>query len=385
MEASSQNRHHDSNEETQMKQWMARAGAGVVAVAACSAHAQSNVTISGNVDVGLRLDQGNRSQRTVTTNSLLPSRITFGSLEDLGGGLQAQALLETGFRIDDGSGTANPPGVATGGLSFGRFAGVALGSERTGYVSAGRQYTPLFVLAASGAADVFGGAALGGSVLVSSLTVRASNSIAYTYGYGPRNLLRGAPSTGLGFAAMYAPGEAANGSSAGNQWGFNASWGNGTWWAGYGLHEVRGNSAAINPSAAEAPSPRLRQETIAAAYSIGNLKLNTGFNRGRNGLNTAAGVNRNGWYVGLSYALTPAQEVKAFYGRVDDRRPANTDFTTWQFAYLYSLSKRTQLYALAGVVDNSATATTVLSSPSPYAITAGTTARPVALGILHRF
>lgn len=368
-----------------MKQWMVRAGASMVAVAACSAHAQSNVTISGNVDVGVRVDQGNKSQPTVTTNSLLPSRITFSSLEDLGGGLQAQALLETGFRIDDGSGAANPPGVATGGLSFGRFAGVALGSERTGYVSAGRQYTPLFVMAASGVADVFGGAALGGSVLVSSLTVRASNSIAYTYGYGPRTLLRGSPATGFGFAAMYAPGEAANGSSAGNQWGFNASWGNGTWWAGYGMHEVRGNSAAINPSAAESASPRLKQETLAAAYSVGNLKLNTGFNRGRNGLNTGAGVNRTGWYVGASYSLTPSQELKAFYGRVNDRRTANADFNTWQFAYIYSLSKRTQLYALAGVVDNSATSSTVLSAPTAYAITPGTTARSMALGILHRF
>ena len=240
-----------------MKRWIMGAGAGLVAAAASCAHAQSAVTISGNLDVGVRVDKGNTSLTSVTSNSLLPSRMTFSSLEDLGGGLRAQAILETGFRVDDGSSAANPPG-ASAGLTFGRFAGVALGSDEAGYVSAGRQYTPLFVLAASGVADVFGGAALGGSVLVSSLTVRASNSLAYTYGYGPRNLLRAAPAQGLGFAAMVAPGEASAGGSAGNQWGFNASYGHGAWWAGYGMHRVRGNSAAINPAAAESPSPALR-------------------------------------------------------------------------------------------------------------------------------
>jgi predicted porin len=342
------------------------------------------VSISGNLDVGIRIDKGNTSLTSVTTNSLLPSRMTFSSLEELGGGLRAQALLETGYRVDDGSGAANPPG-APAVLTFGRFAGVALGSERMGYISAGRQYTPLFVLAASGVADVFGGAALGGSVLVSSLTVRASNSLAYTYGYGPRNLLRGAPATGLGFAAMVAPGESAAGGSAGNQWGFNVSYGDGPWWVGYGMHRVHGNSAAINPAVADSTSPDLRQDTLAAAYSIGDLKLNTGFNRGRNGLNTAAGVNRDGWYVGLSYALTPNQEIKAFYGRMNDRRPIDADFATYQFAYTYAFSKQTQFYVLAGVVDNSATATTVLSNPSPVAITAGTTARTITAGILKRF
>jgi predicted porin len=367
-----------------MERWITGAGAGLLFAAASCAQAQSAVTLSGNLDVGVRIDKGNTSLRSVTSNSLLPSRMTFSSLEELGGGFRAQALLETGFRVDDGSGAANPPGAPPV-LTFGRFAGVAVGSEATGYVSAGRQYTPLFVLAASGVADVFGGAALGGSVLVSSLTVRASNSLAYTYGYGPRNLLRGSPAQGLGVAAMVAPGEATNGGSAGNQWGFNASYGSGAWWVGYGMHRVRGNSAAINPAAPDSASPTLRQDTLAAAYTIGDLKLNTGFNRGRNGLNTAAGVNRYGWYVGLSYALTPNQEIKAFYGRMNDRRPINSDFSTYQLAYTYAFSKQTQFYVLAGMVDNSAAGTTVLANPSPVAISPGITARSLTAGILKRF
>lgn len=370
-----------------MERWVLWASVGTLATVASFAQAQTGdgLTISGNLDVGLRVDSGSGTMRSVQSNSLLPSRVTFGSLEELGGGYRAQMVLETGLTVNNGAGAANPPGVPAGGLTFGRFAAVALGSERTGYISAGRQYTPLFVMAASGVADVYGGAALGGSVLVSSLTVRTSNSIAYTYGYGPRTLLRGSPASGLGIAVMVAPGESSTVGGAGNQAGFNVTYGNGTWWAGYGYHQVHGNSAAINPAAPDSSSPLLRQQTVAAAYSIGAWKFNTGFNQGRNGIATNSGINRTGWYVGTSYQFAENQEIKAFYGRVNDKRPINADFSTWQVGYLYSLSKLTQLYALAGVVDNSATGTTVLSNPTPPTITAGTTARSVAVGILKRF
>jgi predicted porin len=370
-----------------MAQWSIRIGVGTLAIGISLAHAQnhSGVTIGGNVDVSMRSDTGSMTTNSVTGNSLLPSRITISALEDLGNGYQAQVILETGFRVDDGTGAANPPGVAAGAMSFGRFAGVALGSERTGYLSAGRQYTPLFVMAASGVADVFGGAALGGSVLVSSLTTRASNSLAYTYGYGPRNLLRASPPVGLGVAVMLAPGESPTGNGAGRQAGFNVSYGLGPWWGGYGFHQISGNSAAINPAQPDSTSPHLRQQTIATAYNFGNVKLNAGFNRGDNGLNGSTGVRRSGWYVGTSYVFGGNQEIKAFYGRVDDRRPLNADFATYQLAYIYNLSKRTQLYTLAGVVDNSASSSAILSNPSPQAIAPGMTARSLVVGVLHRF
>lgn len=358
------------------------AAASLLALLAQGAAAQ--LSVGGNLDVGLRVDRTRGTLRSLTSNSWLPSRITFGALEELGDGLRAQVVLEAGLTVDDGAGAVPPPGGSAGPLSFGRFSAVALGSDAMGYVSFGRQYTPLFVLGASGVADVFGGAALGGSNSVSSFTVRASNAIAYTYGYGPRTLLRGSPAQGLGVAVMWAPGEALAPTDAGQQGGFNVSYGDGAWWLGYGYHQLRGNSAAINPAVAVSASPVLRQQTLAAAYKLGALRFTVGLNQGRNGLNTTAGVDRRGWYLGSAWE-SGLHEFKAFYGRVDDRSINQRDYATLQFGYSYSLSKLTQLYALAGWVDNRDRASTVLLNTSPATVPAGVDVRSLALGVLKRF
>lgn len=354
------------------------------AMLALNAAAQSQVTVNGNLDVGLRLDKTASTLRSVTSNSLLPSRITMGVLEELGDGLRAQVVLETGLTVDDGAGAVPPPGGTVGPLSFGRFSAVALGSDAAGYLSVGRQYTPLFVLGASNVADVFGGAALGGVSTVSSFTVRASNAVAYTYGYGPRTLLRAAPAKGLGVALMWAPGEAVTPHDAGQQGGFNLSYGDGRWWAGYGYHQLRGNSAAINPAAATSSTPVLRQQTLSAAYNFGSWRVSAGINQGRNGLAGTAALDRRGWYVGSALELG-LHEFKLFYGRVDDRSVNQRDYATLQFAYVYSLSKQTQLYALAGTVNNNNRAATVLLNTSPSSIAAGVDPRSLAFGVLKRF
>lgn len=355
-----------------------------LATATLGAAAQSQVTLTGNLDVGLRLDKTKSSLRSVSSNSLLPSRITIGVLEELGDGLRAQVVLETGLTVDDGAGAVPPPGGSVGPLSFGRFSAVALGSDAAGYLSLGRQYTSLFVLGASNVADVFGGAALGGVSTVSSFTVRASNAVAYTYGYGPRTLLRGAPANGLGVAVMWAPGEAVSPQHAGQQGGFNVSYGNGRWWAGYGYHQLRGNSAAINPAAAVSSTPVLRQQTLSAAYNFGSWRVSAGINQGRNGLAGTAGLDRRGWYVGSAVEMG-LHELKVFYGRVNDRSVNQRDYSTLQFGYTYSLSKQTQLYALVGTVNNNDRATTVLLNTSPSSIAAGVDPRSVAIGVLKRF
>lgn len=362
------------------------AGLGsALAMLALGAAAQSQVTVTGNLDIGLRLDKTGGTLRTVSSNSLLPSRITIGVLEELGDGLRAQAVLEAGLTVDDGAGAVPPPGGTAGPLSFGRFSAVALGSDAAGYVSIGRQYTPLFVLGASNSADVFGGAALGGVSTVSSFTVRASNALAYTYGYGPRTLLRGAPAQGLGVAVMWAPGEAASPQDAGQQGGFNVSYGNGRWWAGYGYHQLRGNSAAINPAAAISSAPVLRQQTLSAAYTFGSWRLSAGVNQGRNGLAGPAGLDRRGWYVGSAWELGGLHEFKAFYGRVDDRSINQRDYATLQVGYAYWLSKQTQLYALAGRLNNNHRSTAVLLNTSPASIAAGVDVRSLVVGVLKRF
>lgn len=313
------------------------------------------------------------------------SRLNFTGIEDLGGGLKAAFVLETGFLTDTGMGTSNPPGAPAGSFSFGRASSLAIGTDRAGYLSFGRQYTPLWDLAAGGAADPFGASWLGGANLIFGNTVRASNSVAYSYGYGPITMMRSAPVNGLGFAAMYSLGEQSSPlpDSAGSQAGFNASYGARNAWAGFGYHQIRGNSPAINASLPASASPTLKQANIAAMYDFGFMRLNGQLHRSQNGLTGAGSLKRRGWSVGV---IIPFENHAARlpYGQRDDRTPVDADLKTFQVGYSYNFSKRTFIYTAYGLADNSAAGSTpLLGALGTYR--PGSTSKAVTLGLRHDF
>ena len=95
--------------------------AAVATLAAGSALAQSSVTIYGRLNVtGERMRANNTTTNLLNDNS---SRIGFKGVEDLGGGMNASFLIESGFRTDTGAASATFWGreswVALGG-GFGR-------------------------------------------------------------------------------------------------------------------------------------------------------------------------------------------------------------------------------------------------------------------------
>src|SRR5450830_1744180 len=97
------------------------------------AAAQTNVTIYGVVDMGLDRQAGGVAGNVVKMSSGIGSgsRLGFKGTEDLGGGLSADFVLESGFNVDTGT-------SGQGGVMFGRQAWVGL-SGAFGSVSAGRQ------------------------------------------------------------------------------------------------------------------------------------------------------------------------------------------------------------------------------------------------------
>jgi len=131
--------------------------AGVIA---CTAHAQSSVTLYGLIDVGVAYANNAQvakpggqpvgaSQLALTdgtSTGLSGSRWGLRGTEDLGGNLKAIFVLENGFNVNSGA-------LAQGGAEFGRQAYIGLSSNQ-GTVTVGRQYDPTidFVqpLAASG-------------------------------------------------------------------------------------------------------------------------------------------------------------------------------------------------------------------------------------------
>jgi len=125
------------------KSLIALAVAGLMSGAA---FAQSNVTISGVVDVGYshRSDSAsNAANRSAFDNGIQSgSRINFSGVEDLGNGLKAVFVLETGLNIDRGGLSANGSSADRG---FGRQTYAGLAGDFGTFVS-GRVYTPQFNL-----------------------------------------------------------------------------------------------------------------------------------------------------------------------------------------------------------------------------------------------
>ncbi len=78
--------------------------AAVIAAGASAASAQSSVTISGIADAGLvRTDTFDGTHATRLSNGFKSSRLRFSGTEDMGGGLRANFTFESGIAVDTGA------------------------------------------------------------------------------------------------------------------------------------------------------------------------------------------------------------------------------------------------------------------------------------------
>jgi len=104
-----------------------KVGLMALATVACTAHAQSSVTVSGFLDIGVFRDFDTATK----VGTIQRSSLTFAGVEDLGGGYAATFNLQTRFEMDTGEleGAGYKPfwqGESTVGLK-GPFGAVRLG------------------------------------------------------------------------------------------------------------------------------------------------------------------------------------------------------------------------------------------------------------------
>lgn len=113
------------------KQSLALAALGMFSL---SAYAQNSVTLYGVIDEGINYNSNASGKRLYNLSSgvMQGSRWGLKGREDLGGGLSALFVLESGFDVNNGK-------MGQGGLLFGRQAYIGVGS-RYGTVTLGRQY-----------------------------------------------------------------------------------------------------------------------------------------------------------------------------------------------------------------------------------------------------
>lgn len=126
---------------------------GLVAFAS-AAWAQSNVTVYGVIDAGMRYDisanAAGDNKTAMVSGGQSTSRIGFRGTEDLGNGLTARFQLEGGLNTTTGTSSQNG---STGTVLFDRLAFVGLGHKKFGEIQMGRNTTGTFDLAVQGITD----------------------------------------------------------------------------------------------------------------------------------------------------------------------------------------------------------------------------------------
>ena len=299
-----------------------------VLAAAGAASAQSSVTLYGRVDAGLvsaknEISGNGISQTKLDSNVLNNSLWGFKGTEDLGNGLKANFVLESGMNMDDGS-------ASVAGTTFNRKATVGL-SGNFGTVELGRNYTAYDTLrgATNNTADTNMAVtndvwAVGGdyanrtnnSVRFDSNTYSGfSGSVAYAFGEN-KNLN----------GTTYTPGRDSTDTLS-----LHVKYANGPLLVGY-AHQALQAATGVDT----------KYNLVAGSYDFGVAKLSAGYNKGER-----AGSEDQEYQVGVS---APFGATTVYFGYANAKNETTAGLTVeersgYNLAATYALSKRTTAYA----------------------------------------
>ena len=329
-----------------------------------AAQAQSAVEVYGIVDMGLVREVGSVTGSTAGGNKISSgaqsgTRLGFKGKEDLGNGLNALFVLETGIAADAG-------GFNQANKAFARQSFVGLQGD-FGTLTLGRQYTSYF-LTLNQVADPFASGLAGNAQNL--MLPGASNPIT-----GSDRVIR------MDNAIKYATPIFENFSGE----------------IAYGFGEVAGNSDAnrvitgsvgydskpLNVRLAyyernnSADTASLKSTLLAANYDLEYAKIFAAFAD-----NDWVGQTKTRNYLIGATVPFGAHRFIASYIRADGRGVyASNDADQWGLGYTYSLSKRTNLYAAYGYISNDGAAAYTVGNNSEN----GTSNKAFNLGVRHLF
>ncbi|MPW15994.1 porin [Paraburkholderia sp. CNPSo 3157] len=327
------------------------------------AHAQSSVTLYGIIDEGFNINtnSGGKHLYNLSSGVLQGSRWGMRGTEDLGGGLKAIFVLESGFDVNNGK-------SGQGGLLFGRQAYVGLGSQ-FGTVTLGRQYDSVVdYVGPLEAGDQWGGyiAAHPGDLDNFNNAYRTNNAVKFT----------SANYAGLTFGGLYSLGGVAGDYSRNQVWSLGAGYNNGPLVLGVGYLNVRnpnvsffGNSTSgtVNPAVSNVSSPvysgygsahtyqvigaggayTFGAATVGATYSYTRF-YDLGSSFAAPGLTGQTALFNNA-EINFKYQLTPALLVGAAYDYTHGSSLNGNDAAKYHQGSAgvdYFLSKRTDVYVI---------------------------------------
>lgn len=345
----------------------------LVAVAAMAlsgaAMAQSSVTVYGRLDTSIGSAKvgnitagvGPASVTQMYSNNITTSRVGFRGTEDLGGGLSALFIIETGLTPDAPGATTLGNRAAVAGLSGG-FGTIKLGRHDTSFDDirdlstssnlwdSGHLASTESILGADANSAV---PAFAGVGQLADYGDRASNQIRYE-----------SPSfNGFSFGASYGFGEATKPAKT-DITAFNLRYKAGDLDVGYGYQENKNISAALVDTTVE-------YNTLAAAYNFGSFRISGGWNQAKNQsarksdtYSLAVNVPVDAFDFSLGYSTAKAKQGSATFEKG----------SAFSAGATYSLSKRTRAYAALTNGDIKNAAGTKLRQRDIYAI-----------GLIHTF
>lgn len=338
--------------------------ATLASAAAFPCAAQSNVTIYGLLDVNLGYERsGDLRHKGVDHGELNGTRIGFRGTENLGNGMKALFVLESGFDISNGE-------REQGGRHFGRQAFVGL-EGGLGRLTLGRQYSPAFV-----AIDPFD--ATGSADRSVGLLSRKAGAVKPAYEVRFDNMVKYRSPKFAGFeldAGYWFGREEGSDSSARKQGD------------GHGIALLYANgpfsgSLVTQTVQQDATGGKVRTNGFGLAYDFGPVKAYFAWTQDRERGTVGSGKART-FDVGAEIKAGASGTVALSYADRDESDGAvGQDAHGWSAYYMHDLSRRTTLYAGYSRLSNESGASYAIGNLRPEA---GDSHRVLLAGVRHRF
>jgi predicted porin len=360
--------------------------AAVAAAVAVPAAAQ--VTVYGNIDSGFQMRDSDVINKTtgvvtateaaaVTFSSDSTSRLGFRASEDLGGGLKAAVVLETGLGSSGDVGTTSSIAATSLGsrLKFVALSG-GFGTLRTGYQTSTTK-DAWAVADAGGASNVDGN--------WDDLSDGDFDKRVSAINYITPSMSGFSASVGITSNSTKVTGKTDTEVGSGYMAALNYK--NGPIQAMFAYNDADTKTPAValvNPTpgdtgkaAAAQVNANEERMVLALAYDLGMAKLHLGYadREYRDTITASKDEDDDYWTIGLSVPMG-ATSVFASFSQGDSRVGTNVvqDKDAMQIGARYAMSKRTGLYAIYGQTNWDKTTSTD-----------GTEVSAFAIGVNHKF
>ncbi len=338
-----------------------------------AAHAQNSVTLYGVIDTGFTyVHNANGNEKLVGTSSgnLSGDRWGLKGQEDLGGGLKAIFQLENGFDVNTGK-------LNQGGREFGRQAFVGLTADKYGTVTLGRQYDPLVDMVQGITGDNYWASIVGtpGDVDNYDNSSRVNNGVKYV---SPNY-------AGLQFEGMYGFSNLAGTTGQGQTWSGAVAYNNGPLGLAAGYYYTSnpsaGRTAAAGSTWNSPSSDSIFDSPInngyssahsigiaraAAQYAIGPVTVGGSYSNAKyrpDGFSAFTSTQTyNVGSVFVNYQVTPAFLVGTGYTYEKASGDTGAHYNQVGIGADYTLSKRTDFYALGAYQKASGTQATYVTN-----------------------